>query len=68
MLVLSRKQGEKVQIGTDITLTVLEVKGNRVRLGIGAPPDVSILRAELGDGVEPPVIVFPLRAAEGASA
>jgi len=47
MLVLSRKPGEKVIIGDGITLTVVEVKGNRVRIGIDAPDDVRILRAEL---------------------
>ena len=47
MLVLSRKPGEKVVIGNGITITVVEVAGNRVRLGIDAPEDVRILRAEL---------------------
>jgi carbon storage regulator len=47
MLVLSRKPGEKVVIANDITVTVLEVHGNRVRVGIEAPEDVRILRAEL---------------------
>jgi carbon storage regulator len=48
MLVLSRKPGEQVFIGNGITLTVVEVKGNRVRLAFDAPDDVRILRAELG--------------------
>jgi carbon storage regulator len=47
MLVLSRKLGEKVIIGDNITLTVVEIEGNRVRFGIDAPSDVRILRAEL---------------------
>lgn len=47
MLVLSRKPGEKVIIGGGITVTVLEVIGNRVRLGFQAPEHVRILRAEL---------------------
>ena len=47
MLVLSRKPGEKVRIGQDITVTVLELKGARVRIGIEAPPHVSIFREEL---------------------
>ena len=47
MLVLSRKPGEKVVIGNSITLTVVEVTGNRVRVGIDAPDQVRILRAEL---------------------
>jgi carbon storage regulator len=47
MLVLSRKLGEKVQIGDDITLTVVSISGNRVQLGIDAPEAVRILRGEL---------------------
>jgi carbon storage regulator len=47
MLALSRKPGEQVVIGNDITLTVVEVKGNRVRLAFDAPDQVRILRAEL---------------------
>jgi carbon storage regulator len=47
MLVLSRKPGEKVVIGSGITLTVVEVRGNRVRLAFDAPDQVRILRAEL---------------------
>jgi carbon storage regulator len=52
MLVLSRKQGEEVVIGNDIRLTVLAIRGNQVRLGFTAPPDVSIQRAELGEKAE----------------
>ena len=47
MLALSRKPGEKVVIGNSITLTVVEVRGNRVRLAFDAPAQVRILRAEL---------------------
>ena len=58
MLVLSRKLGEKVHIGSGITITVVEVKGNKIRLGIDAPDHVPIFRAELNDflgriGAEP---------------
>jgi carbon storage regulator len=49
MLVLSRKPGEKVIIGDNIVLTVVSVGGNRVRLGIDAPEDTCILRAELAE-------------------
>jgi carbon storage regulator len=49
MLVLSRKPGEKVFIGDKITITIVEVKGNRVRVGIDAPDSVPILRAELNE-------------------
>jgi carbon storage regulator len=47
MLVLTRKCGEKLRIAQEIVVTVLEVKGQRVRLGIEAPLDVSVLREEL---------------------
>ncbi|MEM9586491.1 MAG: carbon storage regulator [Planctomycetota bacterium] len=47
MLVLSRKEGEKLFIGDDIVLTVNRISGNRVAIGIEAPRDVSIVRGEL---------------------
>ena len=47
MLILSRKKGESLAIGENIEITVVEVSGDRVRLGINAPGDVSVLRAEL---------------------
>ena len=52
MLVLSRKQGEEVVIGDNIRLTVLAIRGSRVRLGFTAPTDVSIHRKELREMVE----------------
>ena len=47
MLVLSRKIGERIVIGQGVTVAVLEVSGQRVRLGIVAPGDVHILREEV---------------------
>ena len=47
MLILTRKSNEAIKIGEDIQVTVLEVRGNQVRLGIEAPDDVLILREEL---------------------
>jgi carbon storage regulator len=47
MLVLTRKPGEKVVIGNGISVTVVEVQGNRVRLAFEAPAEVRIFRAEL---------------------
>lgn len=47
MLVLTRKPGEKIIIDGGITISVTEVSGGRVRIGIEAPPDISILRGEL---------------------
>ena len=47
MLVLTRKPGEKIHVGPEIIVTVLEVVGNKIRIGIDAPQDVRVLRAEL---------------------
>lgn len=47
MLVLTRRIGESIKIGDDITLTVTDVNGSQVKLGIAAPSDVPILRQEL---------------------
>ena len=47
MLVLSRKECEKIQLGDSITLTVVKVSGDKVRLGIEAPANIKVLRDEL---------------------
>lgn len=47
MLVLSRKQGERLMIGSDIVLTINRISGNRVAIGIEAPRDIRIIRGEL---------------------
>jgi carbon storage regulator len=47
MLVLSRKRGEAITIGDDITITVLAVQGDRVKIGITAPAEVPVHREEL---------------------
>jgi carbon storage regulator len=47
MLVLSRKSGEEVIIGDNIRLTVVAIRGHQVRIGVTAPPGVSIKREEL---------------------
>ncbi len=47
MLVLSRKAGQKIHIGPDITISILEVTGKFVRIGVEAPDSVSILRDEV---------------------
>jgi carbon storage regulator len=47
MLVLSRKSGERIQIGSEIELTVLGIQGGRVKLGFAGPRDVPIRRDEL---------------------
>ena len=47
MLVLSRKSMERIQIGDNVVVTVLEIHGNKVRIGISAPREIRILRSEL---------------------
>ena len=47
MLVLTRKSQEQIRIGDDITISIIKVKGNAVRVGIEAPRDVRIIRGEL---------------------
>lgn len=53
MLVLSRKPGEKIHIGNGIVVTIVQIKGNRVSLGVQAPPSISILRGELAEWLAP---------------
>ncbi len=52
MLVLSRKQDEKIIIGDNISLMVISIQGDKVRLGIEAPKDVSIHRQEVYDAIQ----------------
>jgi len=47
MLVITRKSGERICIGDDVTVTVLDVAGSSVRLGIEAPSDVRVFRYEI---------------------
>jgi carbon storage regulator len=47
MLVLSRRQSERIRLGDSIVVTIVRVSGDKVRLGIEAPPDVLVLRDEL---------------------
>jgi len=47
MLILTRRVGESLMLGDDITVTVLGVKGNQVRLGVNAPRDVAVHREEI---------------------
>lgn len=47
MLILSRRPGEVLQIGDDVTVTIVSVRGNQVRIGIDAPRNVQVDRAEI---------------------
>jgi len=63
MLVLSRKQGETIPIGDDIKITVVRTKGDRVRVGIEAPREITVLRGELaGEGDTQQVVLGDLDA------
>ena len=53
MLILTRRVGETVMIGDNVTVTVLGVKGNQIRIGIDAPRDVSVLREEISNRARP---------------
>ncbi len=53
MLILTRRVGESVMIGEDVTITVLRVKGTQVRLGVTAPRTVSVQREEISGRIKP---------------
>ena len=52
MLILTRRVGETVMIGNDVTVTVLGVKGNQVRIGVNAPRDVAVHREEIFERIK----------------
>lgn len=52
MLILTRRVGEAVMIGNEVTITVLGVKGNQVRIGINAPKDVAVHREEIFERIK----------------
>ncbi len=52
MLILTRRVGETVMIGDDITVTVLGVKGNQVRIGVNAPRNVAVHREEIFERIK----------------
>lgn len=64
MLVLSRKPGEALRVGDDVEITIVEVKGDMVRIGIEAPRDVQVWRKELWEAI----VAENKRAAEEAAA
>lgn len=52
MLVLSRHRDEAIKIGDDITVTIVDIRGDKVRLGISAPKNVSVHRREVYDRIQ----------------
>jgi len=52
MLILTRRVGETVMIGSEVTVTVLGVKGNQVRIGINAPKNVAVHREEIYERIK----------------
>ena len=52
MLILTRRVGESLMVGDDITVTVLGVKGNQVRIGVNAPRDVAVHREEIYERIK----------------
>ena len=52
MLILTRRVGESLMIGDDVTITVLGVKGNQVRIGVNAPKEVGVHREEILNRIE----------------
>ncbi len=52
MLILSRKVDEKIKIGSDITLTIIEIHGDQVKVGVEAPKNVKVFRQEVYDSIQ----------------
>ena len=52
MLILSRKTNEKIMIGDDISISIIEIRGDQVRLGIDAPKNVKVYRQEVFDAIK----------------
>ena len=52
MLILSRKTNEKIMIGDDISISIIEVRGDQVRIGVDAPKSVKVFRREVFDAIK----------------
>ncbi|MDR2900560.1 MAG: carbon storage regulator CsrA [Treponema sp.] len=52
MLILSRKVNEKIMIGDDISISIIEIRGDQVRIGVDAPKHVKVFRREVYDAIE----------------
>ncbi|HEY2414732.1 MAG TPA: carbon storage regulator [Pirellulaceae bacterium] len=64
MLVLTRKVGERIQLGDNITVTLVKISGSVVRIGIDAPPEMVVMRQELAGGKKAPSIAVSVAAKE----
>lgn len=60
MLILTRRVGETLMVGDEVTVTVLGVKGNQVRLGVNAPRDVAVHREEIYQRIQTEQPASPL--------
>ena len=67
MLVLSRKRDEKIMIGGGITVVVIEVRGDKVRLGIDAPKGVTVYREEIYEAIKQEHVLAATRQAAGGT-
>lgn len=52
MLILSRKTDQQIKIGEDITLTIIEIKGDQVKIGVEAPKDIKVFRQEVFSAIK----------------
>ena len=52
MLILSRKTNEKIMIGDDISISIIEIRGDQVRIGVDAPKSVKVFRREVFDAIK----------------
>ena len=52
MLILSRKTNEKIMIGDDISVSIIEIRGDQVRIGVDAPKSVKVFRQEVFDAIK----------------